>query len=195
MEWRNRKAIQVKRGNTDWWIHEQAMVGNNGKTYIAYYTDMGEIRVKELDAKCSREPSKDVCLCRLNCAYADEHNAPSICVMEDGTIVVMYTGHGVNNEICYRVTKNPYDILSFGEEKHMPYQQGVTYAQLSQNIAKGELWFFCRVNGVTWEFRYSKDKGETWSEPNCFLKSDAGGLFYFDIRHLQFQKFLLLYLI
>lgn len=67
---------RIKRANTDWWIHEQSMVGNNGMTYIAYYTDMGEIRVKELDAKCSRTPSRDVCLCRLNCNYADEHNAP-----------------------------------------------------------------------------------------------------------------------
>lgn len=27
------KEIRVKRGNTDWWIHEQDMVGNNGMTY------------------------------------------------------------------------------------------------------------------------------------------------------------------
>ena len=63
----NSKEIRIKRANTDWWIHEQAMVGNNGKTYIAYYTDMGEVHVKELDAKCSRAISHDVCLCRLNC--------------------------------------------------------------------------------------------------------------------------------
>ena len=118
---RNRE-IRIKRANTDWWIHEQAMVGNNGKTYIAYYTDMGEVHVKEIDAKCSREKSRDVCLSRMNCNYADEHNAPSICVMDDGTIVVVYTGHGTTNDVHYRVTKNPYDIFSFGEEKILPYQ-------------------------------------------------------------------------
>lgn len=124
------KEIRIKRGNTDWWIHEQAMVGNNGKTYIAYYTDMGEIRVKEIDTKCSRAESHDVCLSRLNCNYADEHNAPSICVMEDGTIVVMYTGHAATNTISYRVTARPYDIFSFGEEKHLSYnKKSVTYAR------------------------------------------------------------------
>ena len=177
------KEIHIKRGNTDWWIHEQAMVGNNGKTYIAYYTDMGEVHVKEFDAKCSRAESHDVCLCRLNCNYVDEHNAPSICVMEDGTILVFYTGHASTNDVHYRVTQRPYDIFSFGEEKCLPYQASATYAQISENTAKGELWFFCRVNRVNWEFRYSKDKGETWSEPSRFLISDAGGLFYFDIRH------------
>ena len=176
------KEIRIKRGNTDWWIHEQSMVGNNGKTYIGYCTDMGEIHIKEIDAKCSRAESRDVCLCRLNCNYADEHNAPSVCVMEDGTIMVSYTGHAGTNELHYRITKRPYDIFSFGEEKVLPYNATVTYAQVSENITRKELWFFCRVDNVTWEFRYSKDKGETWSEPTCFLASDAGGLFYFDIR-------------
>lgn len=178
----NSKEIRIKRANTDWWIHEQAMVGNNGKTYIAYYTDMGEVHVKELDAKCSRAVSHDVCLCRLNCNYADEHNAPSICVMEDGTIMVAYTGHAATHDVRYRVTTRPYDIFSFGEEKTLAYQASATYAQLSENRKRNELWFFCRVNRVTWEFRYSKDKGETWSDPTCFLASDAGGLFYFDVR-------------
>ncbi|MBQ7336624.1 MAG: hypothetical protein IJW92_09160 [Clostridia bacterium] len=54
------REIRIKRANTDWWIHEQAMVGNNGKTYIAYCTDMGEIHVKEIDAKCSRAIGRDV---------------------------------------------------------------------------------------------------------------------------------------
>ncbi|MBE6554552.1 MAG: hypothetical protein E7666_09455 [Ruminococcaceae bacterium] len=177
------KEIRIKRANTDWWIHEQSMVANNGKTYIAYYTDMGEIHVKEFDAKCSRAESHDVCLCRLNCNYADEHNAPSICVMEDGTIIVAYTGHASTNDIRYRVSTRAYDIFSFGPELSLQYQASATYAQLSENIERGELWLFCRVNRVNWEFRYSKDKGESWSEPVCFLHSDAGGLFYFDVRH------------
>lgn len=177
---------RIKRANTDWWIHEQAMVGNNGKTYIAYCTDMGEIHLKEFDARSSRTPSRDVCLCRLNSNYADEHNAPSVCVMEDGTIVVAYTGHGETHALRYRVTSRPYDVDSFGKEHILPYSASVTYAQLSENIERGELWLFCRVNSVTWEFRYSKDKGESWSEPSKFLISAAGGLFYFDIRHQLF---------
>lgn len=178
------RELRIKRANTDWWIHEKAMVGMNGLTYIAYMTDMGEIHVKELDAKCSRSPSRDVCLCRLNCNYADEHNAPSICVMDNGTIVVAYTGHGANGSLAYRVTQRPYDLFSFGAERQLAYDGRATYAQLSHNTARGELWLFTRVNGVNWQFRASADEGETWSEPVTFLHSDAGGLFYFDVRKL-----------
>lgn len=171
---------RIKRGATDWWIHEQAMVGRNGKTYIAYYTDMGEIHVKELDTKCSLTPSRDVCLCRLNSNYADEHNSPSICVMENGTIIVAYTGHGTSNAIYFHVTERPFDIFSFSEVQVLEYSESVTYAQMFENTARGEIWLFVRVRGVTWEFRYSKDAGRHWSVPTTFLESTAGGLFYFD---------------
>ena len=38
--------LRIKRANTDWWLHEKAMVADNGKTYITYCTDMGEIHIK-----------------------------------------------------------------------------------------------------------------------------------------------------
>lgn len=176
------RELHIKRANTDWWINEPAMVGNNGKTYIAYFTDMGEIHVKEIDAKCSRALSHDVCLCRLNCNFADEHNAPSLCVLENGTIIVAYTGHAATQSIRYRITERPYDIFSFGPEYQLDYDGDVTYVQLSENRKRNELWMFSRVNRVTWEFRTSQDEGKTWNKASTFLISNAGGLFYFNVR-------------
>ena len=176
------REVRIKRANTDWWIHEKAMVGMNGKTYIAYVTDIGEVHVKEMDAKCSRSLSTDVCICRLNCNYADEHNAPSMCVLDSGKIIVAYTGHAATHCLKYRITQRPYDLLSFGPERELNYGGSATYAQLSYNTQRRELWLFTRVSSVTWAFRCSGDEGETWSEPTTFLKSDAGGLFYFDVR-------------
>lgn len=176
------REVRIKRANTDWWINEKSIVGDNGMTYIAYVTDMGEIHIKEIDAKCSRSASRDVRVCRLNCFYSDEHNAPSMCIMRSGRIVVAYTGHAQTATLSYRVTKNPYDIFSFGEEHTLFYDKSVTYAQLFENEKQNQLWLFTRVDRVTWEFRYSCDEGETWSAPNKFLISDAGGLFYLDVR-------------
>ncbi len=173
---------RIKRANTDWWINEKSIVGVNGKTYITYFNDMGEIHVKAIDAKCSHALSQDVCLCRLNGSYADEHNSPSICILENGRIMIAYTAHAANNTLKYRITEKPFDLLSFGPEKVLNYEHSVTYAQLFENIKRHEIWLFTRVNSVTWEFRCSKDEGNTWSDPSTFLKSDAGGLFYFDIR-------------
>ncbi|MCR4578152.1 MAG: BNR repeat-containing protein [Clostridiales bacterium] len=173
---------RIKRANTDWWINEKAIVGMNGKTYIAYFTDMGEVHVKEIDAKCSRALSRDVCLCRLNGSYADEHNSPSICILENGRIMVVYSAHAATNTLKYRVTDRPFDLFSFGPEKTLEYGGSVTYAQVFENTRRHEIWLFTRVRSVTWEFRCSGDEGETWSDPVTFLRSDAGGLFYFDVR-------------
>ena len=193
---------KIKRANTDWWINSKAIVADNGLTYIGYYTDMGEIHIKEMDAKCSKTPSRDFRLCNLNCTYADEHNSPSVCVLKSGRILVAYTGHKVN-AVRYRFTKNPYDIYSFGEEKALPYEGAVTYVQVYENTVRGEVWMFSRVDGYKWVFRYSKDEGETWSDAKVFLNTDPGekfdeyvkekniyvttlgetkSLFYFDVR-------------
>ena len=176
------REVRIKNANTDWWIHEQAMVGANGLTYIVYVNHMGEIHIKEFDAKCSNSISRDVCVCRFNFDYADEHNAPSVCILENGKIIVMYTGHAVGGGLRYRITAKPYDIMSFGEEKSIPMDKSVTYVQLSENTQKGEVWLFTRVDSVNWQFRFSKDDGETWSEGNTFLHSESGGLFYLDVR-------------
>jgi len=178
----NSKELKIKRANTDWWINEKAIVGDNGLTYIVYMTDMGEIHIKEMDAKCSKTPSRDYRLSKLNCNYADEHNSPSLCIMESGKMVVMYTGHAATHALRYRVTERPYDITSFGKEIVIPYEGSVTYVQLFENTKKNELWLFTRVSSVTWEFRYSKDEAKTWSKPKKFLISEDGGLFYLNVR-------------
>ena len=75
--------------------NEKSVVGTNGKTYIAYTTDMGEIHLKEIDAKCSRAPSRDVTLSRFNCDYADEH------IAELGGIDLQLLGIGLDGHIGF----------------------------------------------------------------------------------------------
>ena len=184
----NSRLLKIKRANTDWWINEKAVVAENGKTYIGYVTDTGEVHVKEMDAKCSKALSRDVCVRRLNNDYADEHNAPALCVLRSGHIIVAYTGHGRSQHcLYYRMTEKPYDIYSFGPEQSLDYSGGTTYAQIFENCVTNQVWLFCRVAKVNWQFRYSADAGKTWSQPKTFLHSDDGGLFYCNIRkqHLQ----------
>ena len=180
--------VRIKRANTDWWINEKAIVGDNGKTYIAYITDMGEIHIKELDTKCSKVPSRDYRLCKLNCTYADEHNAPAMCILRSGRIIVAYTGHTADQCIRYRITEKPYDISTFGPEKEIPTGGLTAYAQVFENTKKHQIWLFTRVDRITWRFIYSSNEGESWSEANPFLISDAGGLFYVNVRKVDVLK-------
>ena len=182
------KEVRIKRANTEWWITEKSIVGANGLTYIVYMNDMGEIHIKEFDAKCSRTPSRDFRLTKLNFGYADEHNAASLCILESGRIIVAYTGHACGNKLTYRVTQRPYDIFSFGPPQTLHYSGSVTYAQISENSERSELWLFTRVNSANWEFACSRDEGATWSEPKRFLHSDNGGLYYLNVHKVYLSS-------
>ena len=184
MKSETKKLLKIKRANTEWWVNDRSVVGDNGMTYIAYMNDMGEIHLKELDAKCSKTPSRDVRLTKLNFNYADEHNAPCVCILESGKILVGYTGHATGGQFRYRVTERPYDIFSFGKEKTICFSGSVTYAQMFENTKRTEVWLFCRVDAVNWEFVRSCDGGETFLPPRRFLSSGDGGLFYFNIKKL-----------
>lgn len=179
---------RIKRANTDWWINEKAIVAANGKTYIAYFNDMGEIHINESNSKSSKAESRDFCLCRLNCTYADEHNSPSLCITEDGYIIVAYTGHASTGTLHYRITQRPYDIFSFGKTKTLSYAGHVTYAQIFENTTRGEIWLFTRVNGIHWEWRVSSDGGESFSEPRRILTSNSSRLYYTNIRRQLVPK-------
>ena len=178
-----RKILKkIKRANTDWWINEKAIVADNGKTYIVYCTDMGEIHIRESDNLFKNNIGKDFCLTRLNCNYSDEHNSPSLCILSDGNMIVSYAGHNSEGALRYRITETPYDIYSFGEEKSLVYGGSVTYAQMFEMKTLNEIWLFTRVNGVTWQLCKSIDKGQTFSAPNKFIHSDKGGLYYANFR-------------
>ena len=183
------RLLRIKRANTEWWVGERAVVAANGLTYIAYTNDMGEIHVKEFDAKCSKSISRDVRLCKLNFNYADEHNAPSLCVTESGTLIVAYTGHAAGGRLTVRRTEKPFDIFSFGAPVTVSFGASVTYAQISENEKRGEIWLFARVDSVNWAFAFSRDGGRTWSAPRRFVHSDDGGLYYFNIRKQYIASF------
>lgn len=175
---------RIRRANTDWWIGEKAVVADNGLTYLVYVTDVGEIHIQSFSAKSRRIPTEDRCLCRLNTTYGDEHNAPSLCVTREGYLIVLYTGHNSGSCLYCRVSARPYDIDSFGPEQVLPYDGRVTYAQVFENTARGEIWLFTRVNSTTWQFRRSADRCANWSEPVLLLSSDQGGLYYMTMRRL-----------
>ena len=100
--------------------------------------DMGEIHIKEFDAKCSKTPSRDFRLAKLNFNYADEHNAASICIMESGRIIVAYTGHACGGKLTYRITERPFDIFSFGAPQTIDFVEDVSYAQISENTERAK---------------------------------------------------------
>jgi hypothetical protein len=122
---------------------------------------------------------------------ADDHNSPALLRRTDGRYLAMYSKHGPENRIYYRVTVRPGDVSEWREEHvFVPSESSrVTYSNLhwlsDDNRGRGRLYNFFRGFDNTYKpsWMYSDDEGETWT---------AGGLlvdFPVTVRHRPYVKY------
>ena len=97
---------------------------------------------------------------------ADDHNAPAFLLLNDKRVLAMYSKHGTDATIRYRVTKNPTDYLNWEPESSVNRDANVTYSNLHflsyENNRKGRIYNFYR--GENWNPNYivSEDNGKAW---------------------------------
>ena len=73
----------------------------------------------------------------MEASYEETSCTAIFCMaLENGKIIVMYTGHAAMPVLRYRITEKPYDIYSFGSEHTLEYDGDITYAQIFENTKK-----------------------------------------------------------
>ena len=109
--------------------HEIFVVVGGGKPareYIGVVRDLGagEAKCDDIGIEVTRVNAKLLLLALGDAAYQRvPHNfQEALEFSASGKIIVMYTGHGDDGYIKYRITDRPYDIESFGEEITLPYE-------------------------------------------------------------------------
>ncbi len=92
-------------------------------TVIGYIDVHGSIKATQINNLTGKV---DEVLIRTN-IQPDDHNNPTFVMIPDGRIVVFYSRH--TDEACfwYRVSKEPGDITTFGEEKCLETSANTTY--------------------------------------------------------------------
>ena len=123
--------------------------------------------------------------------WYDDHNSPAFLVRPDGRIIAMYTRHGAEAKIYYRISTRSHDATAWGEERvFVPSGKSrVTYTNLHllgrENGGKGRIYDFYR--GFDGSFKpswaWSDDFGETWSAGKLFI--DVATKF----RHRPYVKY------
>ncbi|MBN1815876.1 MAG: BNR-4 repeat-containing protein [Sedimentisphaerales bacterium] len=97
---------------------------------------------------------------------ADDHNTPAFLVLPNGRILAMYSKHGSDKQVRYRITKRAGDPFVWLPEKTVEREAGVTYSNLfclsEENNGQGRLYNFYR--GENWNPNYivSDDKARSW---------------------------------
>lgn len=104
-------------------LHYESKDGSINKTYIGYIDVHGNIKAMQIDCKTNR---KEEVLIR-SWFQPDDHNNPTFLVLPDERVMVFYSRH--TDEACfyYRVSREPGDITTLGEEKIIKTQNKTTY--------------------------------------------------------------------
>jgi BNR repeat-containing family member len=122
---------------------------------------------------------------------SDDHDAPALWVRPDGRILAVYTKHGPENRVYYRISQNPHEASSWGEEGILAPSEKtrVTYSNLhflaAENSGRGRLYDFFRGydNSFKPSWMVSDDHGETWRAGGILIEVPS------KFRHRPYVKY------
>ncbi|MGN1097985.1 MAG: BNR-4 repeat-containing protein, partial [Clostridia bacterium] len=111
-----------EEGATCWFADPRSLTAG-GKTFIGYIDVHGSVKAAQYDNTTGK---LDEVLVRSN-FQPDDHNNPTFLELPDGRIMIFYSRH--TDEACfyYRISKEPYDITTLGEEKYLATSNNTTY--------------------------------------------------------------------
>ncbi|MFN7921276.1 MAG: BNR-4 repeat-containing protein [Bryobacteraceae bacterium] len=105
--------------------------------------------------------------------WFDDHNSPALLRRRDGRLLAMYSLHGPEAKIYYRVSEKPGDATAWSPERvFVPSASSrVTYSNLHYLSAEGRIYDFFRGLNDSFKpsYAYSEDDGETWRAGNVFI--------------------------
>lgn len=152
-----------------WWVYPLAVHFNRirNRMYFGFTNADGYIGVASYDM----ETGETVKTMLRKSSQIDEHNAAAVYVYEDGTILCAYSGHQEDNYIRVRVSVVPESIEQFGKTTCILSSGGTAYAQLI--FYDNKLYLFYRVDTKNWAYRYTPDKGKSWSNEVILITSSV----------------------
>ena len=108
---------------------------------------------------------------------AEDHNAPALLVRPDGRYLAVYTNHGRDNRILYRISTNPHDATAWDPEQVLVPSEvsRITYSNLHflsrENKGAGRIYNFFRGYNASNKpsYAWSDDLGASWKMGGIFL--------------------------
>ena len=122
---------------------------------------------------------------------ADDHNSPAWIELPDGRLLAMYSKHGPENRIYFRISRKRHDAASWGQERvFVPSDTSrVTYSNLHWlergGQRKGRLVDFFRGLDDRYKpsWAYSDDLGSTWTTGGLLVDVESA------TRHRPYVKY------
>jgi len=170
------------------WFQDERVVVDGNKLLIASVASgtrdparQGDIEVVSYDmdsGKPTRFELHDRLVRKFRERIAqDDHNAPALLVRPDGRYLAVYSDHGGDNRILYRVSARPHDAATWEPEQVFTPSaiSRVTYSNLHflsrENNGAGRIYDFFRGYNASNKpsYAWSDDQGASWNMGGVFI--------------------------
>nr|DAH55482.1 MAG TPA: BNR repeat-containing family member [Bacteriophage sp.] len=152
-----------------WWYYPQVISFNRirNKVYWGYTTHDGYTGIASYDIN-----TKETAKTHLKKSDVDDHNGLCIYILEKGTIICAYSGgHNTDSKMHIRISKTPESIDEFCDEIVLECSGKTSYGQFINY--SGKLFLFYRLDNGKWAYRYSNDKGLSWTSETVLIKAST----------------------
>jgi hypothetical protein len=177
------RVIQFSDDGGWCWFEDERIIVDNGKLIIGTVASgrsdparKGDIEAITYDLKTGRKSR--FTLYHVDAAAAkrqwmDDHNSPAFLVRPDGRLLTMFSLHGPDEKIFYRISEKPHDASAWRDvQVFVPSKTSrVTYSNLHYLSAEKRIYDFFRGFNDSFKpsYAYSDDAGETWTAGNLFI--------------------------
>ncbi|MBE7066758.1 MAG: hypothetical protein E7385_04310 [Ruminococcaceae bacterium] len=157
-----------------WWTNALAFryKGQKNQTYLSYVNEEGQMSLASFD-----HDKAEFNYSNLADFEKDDHNSAALTILPNGKILAVYARHSADKFIRWRISNEPEDITSFGEEQRITSGGTVTYIQLHK-ISDSEYRIFYRYSMSHWSTRIYNWVEDTWTDEIVWLTEPLGKQFY-----------------
>ena len=146
------------------WFNDPRAVWHDGKLYVGYVRNAdGHTVLSHYDPATKRTET----VCSSSFTEKDDHNNPSLLILNDGRLMSFYARHSTDAHFVYRIAD--------GDEQFYKTGAKVTYSNPFQlTVEGGRIYNFMRNQNFNPTFVFSDDLGTNWSTPKILIKTGAG---------------------
>lgn len=173
----NGTLVQFNENGAWSWFEDERAIVADGKVLVSSIGDAagtgGVARNGNVDLVTFDLSTRRASRFLLSDIQADDHNTAALLVRPDGRYLAVYSNHGSDALMRYRVSTNPADSLSWQAEQTFNNGVGTTYSNVFHLSGEGKTYNFTRTHGYDPNFLVSSDQGSTWSYGGYLLRDPA----------------------
>ncbi len=171
------EAVEIAPDGAWTWFNDERAIFHEGRLFAGYVLRDGRYGVTRFDPD-SGEASHMV-ISTDESRQRDDHNNPSITVLPDGRLMLLYARHHADGRLFQRVSKvkSPATDADWGAEVVHAVPEKNTYNNTYLLADEDDrIYNFHRCLNFNPTITLSNDLGASWEKPIPFIKVGSGGV-------------------